>query len=129
MITGLTHLSLFVHDQDEALNFYTKKLGFEVHTDVLMPNGERWLTIHPEGQKEFEIALMYADTTEQKAVVGKQAPLVPFFCVSTDDCKREVELFKKNGVKILSEPEEMPWGIGATLADLYGNSIYMVQAN
>jgi predicted enzyme related to lactoylglutathione lyase len=127
MINSITHLSIFVKDQNEALKFYTEKLGFKVHTDAMMPNNERWLTIHPAQQKNFEIALMQANSPAQKAVVGKQAPEVPFFCVSTDNCRKTVEEFKKKGVLVLGEPEEQPWGISVTFQDLYGNLIYMVE--
>jgi predicted enzyme related to lactoylglutathione lyase len=128
MINTMTHLSIFVKDQNEALAFYTQKLGFKVHTDAMMPNNERWLTIHPAQQKNFEIALMQATTPAQKAIVGKQAPDVPFFCVSTDDCRKMIEDFKKNNVKVVGEPEEQPWGISASFLDLYGNIIYIVES-
>jgi predicted enzyme related to lactoylglutathione lyase len=127
MITKTTHLTLFVKDQDEALKFYTEKLGFKLHTDAMMPNNERWVTIHPAQQKDFEFALMKATTPAQKALIGKQAPDMPLFCVSTDNCRKMVENFKKNDVKVIGEIEDMPWGVSASFQDLYGNNIYMVE--
>lgn len=58
MITRLSHATIYVLDQEEALKFYRDKLGFEVHTDMTMDNGFRWLTVHPKGQPDLEIILM-----------------------------------------------------------------------
>lgn len=127
MITKTTHITLFVKDQDEALKFYTEKLGFKLHTDSLMANNERWVTIHPAQQNDFEFALMKATTPAQKALVGKQAPDMPLFCVSTDNCRKMVDDLKKKGIKFLGDVEDMPWGIAASFLDLYGNTIYMVE--
>ena len=130
MITRTTHISLFVHDQNEALAFYTEKMGFTLHTDQMFGEGEkkmRWLTICPSDQKDFEIALMPAHTPEQKAVVGKQAPEVPFYCVSSNDCRKTYQELKEKGVECVSAPEDLPWGVSSLVKDLYGNTINLVQ--
>ena len=130
MITRITHFPVFVHDQDEALAFYVNKLGLKLHTDVMF--GEegkkmRWLTVSTQEQTDFEIALMHAFIPEQQALVGKQAPEVPLFCVSTNDCKKTYQELKNNGVTCVSDPEELPWGVSALIKDLYGNIINLVE--
>lgn len=128
MINKVTHISLFVHDQDEALVFYTEKLGFQLHTDAVFNENFRWLTISLPQQKDVEIALMPAMTDEARAVVGKQAPDVPFLALETDDCRATYQELKKRGVKFIQEPNEAPWGIQALFVDLYGNIIHLNQS-
>src|SRR5579862_9253829 len=126
MITKITHLTLFVTSQDDALAFYTK-LGFQVHSDAMFGDNMRWLTLNLPDQADFELALMPAETAEEKALVGKQGAKKPFFCFATTDCKKDYELLKSKGVKFQQEPNEEPWGISAGFEDLYGNALYMCQ--
>ncbi len=127
MFTKVTHISIFVHDQDEALAFYTQKLGLRLHTDVNI-QGMRWLTVCLGKQPDFEIALMPADKPEYKALVGKQAADVPVCVFSTDDCQKTYKELKKRGVEFIQEPTEKPWGIEALFKDLYGNTFDVVQS-
>lgn len=127
MITRITHLSLFVKSQDDALKFYTEKLGFKVHTDAAS-NGIRWLTLNPASQPDFEIAIMAAENKEEEDLVGKQGAKKPLICVASNDCKKDYEELSKKGVKFLGAPEQQPWGIAVSFEDLYGNIIYMVEA-
>lgn len=125
MITKVTHLTIFVKDQNEALDFYVKKLGLDVHTDAMFGN-MRWLTVCPKNQRDFEIVLSLPKTPEQTAALGRQTPQEPLFCVEADDCKKTVAELEKRGVKIINQPEEQPWGISAMVSDPYGNLIYIV---
>ncbi len=125
-ITKVSHLTIYVSNQDEALGFYRDKLGFKVHTDANF-EGMRWLTLSLPTQQDFEIVLMLATKPESKALVGKQTPEGPLLCVAVDDCKATVEALKSKGVKIVQEPNQEPWGISAMALDLYGNGIYLVQ--
>lgn len=129
MIARITHFPVFVSNQDEALAFYTDMLGLKLHTDVMFGEEQqmRWLTVCTQEQPDFEIALMQAFTPEQQALVGKQAPEVPLFCVSTTDCRKAYQELKERGVTCTSEPEDMPWGVSALIKDLYGNTINLVQ--
>lgn len=125
MITKITHLTLFVADQAEALLFYNK-IGFTIHTDAQF--GEmRWLTLCLPGQKDFELAVLLAETPEEKALVGKQAASKPLFTLESDDCKRDYEQMKQAGVQFLAEPTTEQWGISTACKDLYGNVIYICQ--
>ncbi len=124
MITAITHLSLFVHDQEEALAYFTQKLGFSVHTDHQF-DGMRWLTINLPEQPNFELCLMPPSTEEEKKLVGKQGGSVPLCALQTTDCKADVARLKAEGVVFTDEPKEEPWGIGASFKDLYGNTWYL----
>lgn len=126
MLTTLTHITLFVIDQDKALTFYKDTLGFKVHTDALFGT-MRWLTLHLPRQKDVELVLMLAQTDEEKVLVGKQAGSKPFFSVSTDDCQKEYQALTQKGVFFLEAPQKHPWGIGASFKDIYGTIIYMCQ--
>ena len=109
MITKLKSVVLLVHDQEEALQFFTQKLGFELHTDAKFGEDNRWLTVSVAGQKDLEIALEQARTPEAKATVGKQmtggTSLLGFY---TNNIKKDVESFKRNGVEIVGDIVEMP---------------------
>jgi catechol 2,3-dioxygenase-like lactoylglutathione lyase family enzyme len=137
MLKQLTHVNVWVHDQDEALAFYTEKLGLELRDDVTLPElGDfRWLTVGLPGQPDAAITLMAVpgppvlddDTSEQlKALVAKGAAGALFF--STDDCRATYEELKSRGVEFTDEPTERPYGIDAGFRDPSGNQARMVQA-
>ena len=126
MITKFSHPVLYVKDQDEALAYYRDMLGFKVHSDSQYGT-LRWLTIQPPDNPGEELILFKATTPESLALVGKQSPEVPFLAFVTTDCKADCRTFKDNGVKIVEEPTEQPWGIQALFHDLYGNLITLIQ--
>lgn len=129
---------LWVHDQDEALAFYTQKLGFEVRSDVTLPEmgNFRWLTVGPAGQPEVDIVLMAipgppvmdADTGEQvKSLMAKGFAGTVF--LTTDDCQASYEELSARGVEFSEKPEERPYGIDSGIRDPSGNSIRLTQVN
>jgi lactoylglutathione lyase len=122
----VTLVKLFVGEHDEALEFYTEKLGFEVAEDTRM-GGYRWLLVRLPDNKEFCINLEVAKTGEQKALVGRQAADLPLFSIDTDDCVSEYRTLKERGVEFEGEPEVRPYGTGVLMKDLYGNKIYLNQ--
>jgi catechol 2,3-dioxygenase-like lactoylglutathione lyase family enzyme len=132
MIKALSHTTIWVLDQDEALDFYTQKLGFEVNTDATMDDF-RWLTVNPPGQPEHELILlvpgppmMDEQAAEQvKALVAKGALGPGAF--ETDDCRATYEELSKQGVNFLTEPTERFYGIEATFRDNSGNWFSMTQ--
>src|SRR5215472_10051507 len=131
MITKLTIVAIMVHDQEEALRFYTEKLGFEKRTDESFGPGWRWLTVAPREQKEIEISLMKPDATMQgeekaKALV-EQIGKAPTWSYATDDCRKTYETLLAKGVKFSSPPKEEFYGIEAVCEDLYGNAISLVE--
>lgn len=127
---------LWVHDQDEALAFYTQKLGMEVHADVTLPElgGFRWLAVGPPGQ-DVSIVLMAIpgqpvmddDTQEQvKNLMGKGFAGTVF--LTTDDVRADYEELTARGVEFTEEPEERPYGIDSAFRDPSGNHFRLTQA-
>ena len=132
MITKLTHSTVWVLDQDEALEFYTGVLGFEVRTDATMDTF-RWLTVGPPDQPDFELILadpgppmLDAESAAQiRAMVAKGALGAGVF--ATDDCRRSYEELQGRGVTFLTEPTERTYGIEATFRDNSGNWFSLTQ--
>jgi catechol 2,3-dioxygenase-like lactoylglutathione lyase family enzyme len=133
MITKLSHSTVFVLDQDEALEFYTQKLGCEVHTDARLDEGFRWLTVTLPSDPDHQLILakpgppmMDEETAEQvKALVAKGVLGPGVF--RTDDCRATYAELNEKGVNFLSEPEERFYGIEATMRDNSGNWFSMTQ--
>jgi catechol 2,3-dioxygenase-like lactoylglutathione lyase family enzyme len=133
----LTHVNVWVHDQDEALAFYTDKLGMELRDDTTLPElgGFRWLTVGPVGQPEVALVLMtvpgppvFAEETAKQLteIVAKGAAGGLFF--ETDDIRGEYEDLKNRGVEFTQPPEERPYGVDAGFRDVSGNNIRMMQS-
>jgi catechol 2,3-dioxygenase-like lactoylglutathione lyase family enzyme len=124
MITRVTHASIWVKDQDEALKFYRDTLGFKVTADNAnsMP-GYRWLTVSPSQQDGFELVLNLATTPEQLAGVGRQG----IFIVECNDVHADYATLKAKGVKIQGKINVNPWGSDFIFEDLYGNDFDVVQ--
>ena len=122
----VTLCKVFVHDQDEALDFYTKKLRFEVAEDHKLGD-YRCLLVRLPDNHEFSLNLDFAKSEEQKALVGRQAADLPLFSVETDDCMGDYQAMKARGVEFDGEPKTQPYGTGVLLRDLYGNRIYLNQ--
>jgi uncharacterized glyoxalase superfamily protein PhnB len=127
---------LWVHDQDEALAFYTDKVGFEVRADVTIAElGDfRWLTVGPPEQPDFAVTLMAipgppvmeAETAEQvRDLMGKGFAGTVF--LTTDDCQASYEQLKGRGVEFVEDPEERPYGIDCGFRDPSGNSLRLTE--
>jgi predicted enzyme related to lactoylglutathione lyase len=136
MLKQLTHTQVWVHDQDEALAFYTEKLGLELRDDTTVPEmgNFRWLSVGVPGQDDVAITLMavpgppvFDDETREKiaALMAKGASGGLFF--ATDDCRASYEELRKRGVEFTQEPTEQPYGIDAGFRDPSGNHFRMVQ--
>jgi catechol 2,3-dioxygenase-like lactoylglutathione lyase family enzyme len=133
---NISTVQLWVHDQDEALDFYTKKLGFEVRADVTLPEmGDfRWLTVGPAGQPDIAIVLMAVpgppvmdDATAQKVLELAAKGFAGTVFLTTDDVQASYEELKARGVEFTEEPEERPYGIDSSFRDPSGNSIRLTQ--
>jgi len=132
----IANAQLWVQDQEEALAFYTEKLGWEVRADVTLPEmGDfRWLTVGPVGQEDFSVVLMAIpgppvfeeETVEQlRGVVAKGVAASIF--LTTDDCQASYEELKARGLEFVDPPEERPYGIDASFRDPSGNHIRLTQ--
>jgi catechol 2,3-dioxygenase-like lactoylglutathione lyase family enzyme len=129
---------LWVTDQDEALAFYTDKIGMEVKSDVTMPElGDfRWLTVGPPGQDDVSIVLMAIpgppvfepETSEKiRELLSRGAASAVF--LTTEDAKGDYEQLKERGVEFTDELSERPYGIDCGFRDPAGNSIRLTQVS
>jgi catechol 2,3-dioxygenase-like lactoylglutathione lyase family enzyme len=136
MLKQLTHAGVWVHDQDEALAFYTEKLGLELREDVTVPEmgNFRWLSVGAPGQPDIAITLMavpgppvFDDETRAKILelMAKGAASGLFF--STDNCQATYEELKSRGVEFQQEPTEQPYGIDAGFRDPSGNQMRVAE--
>jgi uncharacterized glyoxalase superfamily protein PhnB len=132
----IANAQLWVQDQDEALKFWTEKVGFEVRSDVTMPEmGDfRWLCVGPVGQEDVSIVLMAVpgEPIIDPATQGQIRDLAAkgfagTVFLTTDDCQADYEKLAANGVEFTETPEERPYGIDAGFRDPSGNAIRLTQ--
>ena len=124
MPQSLAHVALIVRDYDEAIAWFTEKLGFVVVADEYQPEQDkRWVLIAPPGAPAgtTTILLGRAVTPEQEAFIGNQSGGRVFLFLATDDFERDYEAFRANGVRFVREPKQAPYGMVAVFEDLYGN--------
>jgi uncharacterized glyoxalase superfamily protein PhnB len=134
----IANAQLWVQDQDEALKFWTEKVGFEVRADVTMAElGDfRWLTVGPPGQEDVAVVLMAvpgepimdAATQEQIRDLTAKGFAGTVF-IATDDCRGDYERLKASGVEFTETPEERPYGIDSGFRDPSGNAIRLTQVS
>ncbi len=135
MTIAIATVQLWVFDQDDALDFWTTKVGFELRTDVTVAEmgNFRWLTVGPVGQS-LEVALMAipgppmmddATAAEVRALTAKGFSGTLF--LATDDCRKSYEELSARGVEFVQEPTQMPYGIDAAFRDPSGNNARLVQ--
>jgi catechol 2,3-dioxygenase-like lactoylglutathione lyase family enzyme len=134
----IANTQLWVHDQDEALAFYTDKLGMEVRADVTVPEfGDfRWLTVGPAAQPDVAIALMaipgppVMDADTQSQVSGLMAKgFTGTVFLTTDDVQGSFEDLRSRGVEFTEEPHDQPYGVDCAFRDPSGNSFRLAQLN
>jgi predicted enzyme related to lactoylglutathione lyase len=132
----IANAQLWVHDQEEALAFYTEKLGFEVRSDITMPEmGDfRWLTVGPVGQEDVSIVLMLVPSPpmfEQETIDQIEALTAKGACgtvfLVTEDCRADYEALTARGVEFVEPPEERPYGIDSGFRDPSGNHLRLTQ--
>jgi len=132
----VSNAQLWVHDQDEALAFYTDKLGWEVRSDVTVPElgNFRWLAVGPAGQEDFSVGpmaspgapVMDAETAGQvRDLMGKGFAGTVF--LTTEDVHADYEALKARGVEFTEAPEQRPYGIDSGFRDPSGNSFRLTQ--
>ncbi|HTX43528.1 MAG TPA: VOC family protein [Methanocella sp.] len=129
MIERLTHVTILVKDYDEALDFYTKKLGFKIVEDAKMPSGDRWLTVAPPGD-DVQVVLQrpgpatFGDNArEMLKRVGQGTNWV----FKVDDCGKTCDELAKKGVRIQSPPQDLGFAVEAVFEDLYGNAFTLME--
>lgn len=125
----ISQITLVVENQEAALEFYTKQVGFSKKTDYTPPGGRRWVTVSPNGQ-DIELALVQSlkepepDNPLNNVRPGNQIPIV----LRVEDCRRTFEELKSRGVQFKQEePYEQPWGTAALFSDPDGNKFSIYQ--
>ena len=133
MITGMSHATVWVLDQDRALAFYTEKLGFEVTADADMGGGARWLAVSNPKQPDLNLVLAppappmlsEEDAKVVSALVAKGS--LGAGVMRTDDVHATYEELKAKGVEFIQEPAERPYGVEALFRDDSGNWFSLTQ--
>lgn len=130
MRQSLVHVALIVRDYDEALDFYTKVLRFEVVEDSEQPEqNKRWVVISPPGSRGATVLLARASEPEQEAAIGQQGAGRVWLFLNTDDFWRDYREMRERGVRFVREPAEQPYGTVAVFEDLYGSRWDLLQLN
>ncbi len=120
----MPHIGLFalvVRDYDEAIAFYTQKVGFDLIEDTDMGSGKRWVIVAPKGATETRVLLAQASNDDQSNAIGNQTGGRVGFFLNTDDFARDHARMVKAGVTFLEEPRYELYGTVAVFEDLYGN--------
>lgn len=117
----IVQFALIIKDYDEAIDFYTNKLGFKLIEDTKLSEHKRWVRIAPKGSGDCCIVLAKASDDEQKSRIGNQAGGRVFLFMNTDNLERDYLNLKNNQVKIIREPVSEAWGKVLVFEDLYGN--------
>lgn len=121
MIQKIAQIALVVADYDQAIEFYTQKLHFNLLEDTILSDTKRWVRIAPPGSSECCLLLAKAASDEQLTRVGNQAGGRVFLFLYTDDFSRDYQNLLNQNVQIVSEPREEEYGKVVVFADLYGN--------
>lgn len=129
MNQSIGHIALLVQDYDDAIEFYTKKLQFDLIEDTRLSEFKRWVLVAPKGNTNCSLLLAKAANETQQNVIGNQTGGRVFLFLYTDDFKRDYTNIVSRGVKIIREPVCELWGMVAVFADLYGNLWDLIEAS
>ena len=127
MPQSIAHLTLVVRDYDEAIAFFTQKLGFQVLQDTPLPDGKRWVLVAPPNSDGTALLLAEAASPEQSLAIGNQTGGRVFLFLHTDDFWRDYKAYQARGVRFLESPRQESYGTVAVFEDLYGNKWDLLQ--
>jgi predicted enzyme related to lactoylglutathione lyase len=127
MPQNITQFAVTVRDYDEALAFYTDKIGFECLEDTDLGGGKRWVRVRPHGSTGAGILLARAVNERQRASIGNQTGGRVFVFIETDDLRRDYDALVARGVVFVRPPTEEPYGKVAVFEDLYGNRFDLIE--
>jgi catechol 2,3-dioxygenase-like lactoylglutathione lyase family enzyme len=125
---SIIHISILVKDYDEAIEFYTNKLNFELIEDTRLSETKRWVLVKPKGKGECCLLLAKAMTNEQKMFIGNQSGGRVFLFLNTEDFERDYSNLVEKNVTIVREPTNEIYGKVAVFMDLYGNKWDLIQS-
>ncbi len=118
----LAHIALVVRDYDEAIQFYTQTLGFDLVEDTQLSDTKRWVIVAPKGEAHgCNLLLAKAANEEQESRIGNQTGGRVFLFLHTDNLQRDYEAWQSKGVTFVRTPAAEAWGKVAVFKDLYGN--------
>lgn len=117
----IAHIALVVEDYDDAIVFYTQKLGFRLLEDTVLSVTKRWVMVAPPGDGECTLLLAKAASQEQKKVIGNQTGGRVFLFLHTDDFYRDYQNYLEKGIRFIRPPAKEIYGTVAVFEDLYGN--------
>jgi catechol 2,3-dioxygenase-like lactoylglutathione lyase family enzyme len=117
----IVQIALVVRDYDEAIDFYTRKLQFELVEDTILSETKRWVIVRPKGRKGCSLLLAKAASDEQRSRIGNQTGGRVFLFLHTDNFERDFQNLINNNIQIVRQPTKETWGTVAVFADLYGN--------
>lgn len=129
MYQRIAHIALVVDDYDDAIEFYTQKLGFQLLEDTQLSDEKRWVMVAPNGAKECCLLLAKAANDRQTAFVGNQTGGRVFLFLFTDDFWRDYEKLKSREIKFIRPPQDFEYGTVAVFEDLYGNMWDLIEPN
>ena len=129
MYQRIAHIALVVNDYDEAIDFYTQKLDFQLLEDTRLSDSKRWVMVAPKGAKECSLLLAKAANDSQKSSVGNQTGGRVGFFLFTDDFLRDYEKLKNRDIKFIRGPQDFEYGKVAVFEDLYGNLWDLIEPN
>jgi catechol 2,3-dioxygenase-like lactoylglutathione lyase family enzyme len=121
MTQTLAQVTFVVREYDEAIAFFTEKLGFHLIEDSALSDGKRWVVVGPDGSASLRLLLARASTAQEVRTIGSQTGGRVFLFLHTDNFSRDYRAMQSRGVKVLEAPREEPYGTVAVFEDLYGN--------
>ena len=125
----IAHIALVVDDYDDAIEFYTKKLDFQLLEDTKLSDEKRWVMVAPRGAKECCLLLAKAANEQQAKFVGNQTGGRVFLFLFTDDFRRDYEKLINREIKFVRPPQDFEYGTVAVFEDLYGNMWDLIEPN
>ena len=125
----IAHIALVVDNYDDAIEFYTKKLDFQLLEDTKLGEDKRWVMVAPQGAKECSLLLAKASNEKQAAAVGNQTGGRVGFFLFTDNFWRDYEKLKSRDVHFVRPPQDFEYGTVAVFEDLYGNMWDLIEPN
>ena len=123
----IAHIAIVVKDYDEAIEFYTRKLKFNLIEDTRITDTKRWVLLSPPGSGSCQLLLARAASEEQSSRIGNQTGGRVFLFLYTDDFYRDYHRMREEEIRFIREPAVEPYGIVAVFQDLYGNLWDLIQ--
>ena len=124
---AIVHIAIVVRDYDEAIEYYTRTLGFELLEDSPREANKRWVLVAPPGKRGTALLLARAANAEQSSRIGNQTGGRVFLFLHTDDFERDYAAYHARGVRFIEAPRREEYGSVVVFEDLYGNRWDLIQ--